>query len=163
VSNEGNSGVSAGSLLGPIAGEGSCEFGLFDKPAATHGWQICGSIDPLRTPCPQRASVSPPPVLHRRISRFSLTRTFSGNKLGTKFRRLRRDSARQTERSFLNRQAPHGAHVLYNVQDCEENRSGFRPLHSSPTRLMQVETSHFSKQEDARHVRRKQICHPSFV
>jgi hypothetical protein len=44
-----------------------------------------------------------------------------------------------------------------------QDLSGFRPLQSSPTRLMQVETSHFSKEEDTSHVRRKQICHPSFI
>jgi hypothetical protein len=38
------------------------------------------------------ASVSPPLLLHRRLLRFSLTLTFSGNKLLVKFRRLRRDS-----------------------------------------------------------------------
>src|SRR5882762_4936406 len=46
-------------------------------------------------------SESPPPLLHRRIFRFSLTRAFLGNRLVPWFRRLRRDSRFVIRAKFL--------------------------------------------------------------
>src|SRR5713101_5437630 len=104
---------------------------------------------PTRTPCPQPASVWPPLVLHRRISRFSLTRTTLREQARAGVRRLRRDSRFLVRKQFLRRQAPHrafrgqnllgsflfprsGPNLLSDVQVCRPRRQRFQatPLKS---------------------------------
>jgi hypothetical protein len=62
----------------------------FLRSLCEHPWPIESNQKP-----------SPPLVLHRRVLRFSLTRTFLGDKLAPRFRRFRRDSRSLVRAQFL--------------------------------------------------------------